>query len=403
MQELRRRAEQNLQRSVPPQDHDAMKHVHELQVHQIELEMQNLELQRIRAEVEDSLARYTALYDLAPIGYFSLDRDGAMTQLNLTGARLLQQTRASLLGRQLADFVAIDSRQRFIDFLQGIFSARHPQTLELELTPPAQPPLHALIEATADESGRSCRAMVVDITARRDAERRADELLRQNRALAQRMFSVQEAERRELARELHDEVGQWLTAIQAHTEAIRSRAAAAADRRLLRSAVSISDSAGELHRVIRQMLRRLRPSLLDALGLAESLRELTARWRESHPQIHCDLELQGDLSAVSDSLAITAFRIVQEALTNVAKHAQARRVAVRLQCEAPAGTLVLSVEDDGRGLRPSVDPQSDRLPAALGGLGVLGMRERVIAASGEFSLHSAPGQGVRILARLPLV
>jgi len=144
-------------------------------------------------------------------------------------------------------------------------------------------------------------------------------------------------------------------------------------------------------------MRRLRPSLLDALGLADSLQELVAEWRARYPQVHCDLALNGDLGGVGDPLDITVYRVVQEALTNIAKHAQASRVSLRLQRirdAAAADTLLLSVSDDGKGMVPETSTR---------GLGLLGMRERVIALDGEFMLNCAPGQGVRIEVRLPLV
>jgi PAS domain S-box-containing protein len=398
---LRRRAEQRLRRASSkaplPADVDSMKQLHELQVHQLELEMQNLELQRIRGEVEDGLARYTELYDRAPIGYFTLDPRGVITKLNATGAKLLEQPPSKLLGRHLAEFVSATSRGIFGRFLERVLNNREADILEVELTVPGRRTVFAHVEAIADDSGASCRAMVVDITGRREAEQRADELLRQNRSLTRRMFSVQEAERRDLARELHDELGQWLTAIQAEAEAISSSAGIDRDARLAISAKAIRDNAAEVHRVVRQMLRRLRPSLLDSLGLTESLQELAAQWTEHRPQISCDLELADDLRSVPEALGITVYRIVQEALTNVAKHSHASSVSIRLRRESGrAGkpdSLQLTVADDGRGLNP------ERLSS---GLGLLGMRERVIAADGEFSLQSKPRHGVRIAVRLPL-
>jgi PAS domain S-box-containing protein len=398
---LRRRAEERLRRAPAKAplstDVDSMKQLHELQVHQLELEMQNLELQRIRGEVEDGLARYTELYDRAPIGYYTLDRRGIITKLNATGAKLLEQPPSKLLGRHLAEFVSAGSRSLFGTFLERVLKDREADILEVELTVPGRRPVFAHVEAIADDSGTTCRAMLVDITGRRAAEQRADELLRQNRSLTRRMFSVQEAERRDLARELHDELGQWLTAIQAEAEAIRSSAGIDRDARLAVSAQAIRDNAMEVHRVVRQMLRRLRPSLLDSLGLTESLQELAAQWTEHHPQISCDLELADDLQSVPEALGITVYRIVQETLTNVAKHSHAGSVSIRLRRESGrAGkldSLHLTVADDGRGL------DTDRVSS---GLGLLGMRERVIAADGEFSLQSKPRHGVRIDVRLPL-
>ena len=396
MSELRRRAEQRLG-GAPPNDVDALKQLHELQVHQIELELQNQELQRIRDEVEEGLARYTALYDFAPIGYFTLDRNSTIAKLNLTGAKLLEHSRSELMGRRLADFVGAESREIFAKFLQRVFASGTVETLELELSVTNARPLFAHVEAVADETGESCRAVVVDITARREAEQRADELLRENRSLTRRMFSVQETERRELARELHDELGQWLTAIQAEAEAIRGSASIEREPRLLASAQAIVNNAGEVHRLIRQMLQRLRPSLLDSLGLAESLQELTMQWQAHHAPIACDLEMIGEFHDVPTARGITIYRIVQEALTNVAKHANAERVSVRLErdrnADPRADTLRLRITDNGKGLEPE---------RSRSGLGLMGMRERVIAADGEFRLHSKPQQGVQIEVRLPL-
>jgi two-component system nitrate/nitrite sensor histidine kinase NarX/two-component system sensor histidine kinase UhpB len=398
---LRRRAEQRLdaapRRPAAGQAADARKQLHELHVHQIELEMQNLELQRIRIDIEEALARYTALYDFAPIGYFTLTSDSAVTRLNLTGATLLGQTRQALVGQRLADFVAMDSREQFAAFLARVFSARTAEMLEIAFARSDERTMFVHLEAIADEPADSCRLMVVDITARRQAEQRADELLRQNRALTARMFSVQESERRDLARELHDELGQWLTAIQAEAEAIQGSEGGSRDARVLANANAIRANAGEVHRLLRQMLRRLRPSLLDSLGLGESLQELTAQWQRRHPQIACTLRLSGELRGLSESLGITIYRIVQEALTNVVRHSRARQVSVCLGRADGDGTLppelVLDVEDDGVGFDASQVP---------GGLGLLGMRERVIALHGEFSMRSSPQQGVRISVRLPL-
>jgi PAS domain S-box-containing protein len=396
---LRSRAESRLLSpgAPPAAAAGALAQLHELQVHQLELEMQNQELQRIREEVEAGLSRYTALYDFAPVGYFTLDRDGALLGLNLSGARLLGQPRSELMGRNLAEFMPIPSRHMLARFLARVFSQETPEILEMELGT-GQPPLRFVhLEAVVDEPGATCRAAVVDITARREAEQRSGDLLRQNRWLTGRMFSVQEAERRDLARELHDELGQWLTAIQAEAEAILGSGAAADDPRLSRSARAISDCAGEVHHLLRQMLHRLRPSLLDSLGLAASLQELAANWRTHYPQIACELEVVDDLRGLPELLGITVYRVVQEALTNVAKHARARRVAVRLllvrDAAAKPQSLEATVEDDGRGF--------DTKPPKFG-LGLTGMRERVLAAGGQFSLHGEPRRGVRIAIQLPL-
>jgi len=182
--------------------------LHELQVHQIELEMQNEELRQSRAEVEAGLERYTDLYDFAPVGYFTLDRNGAISQVNLTGVRLLAVERARLVNRRFGLFVSDDSRPAFAAFLQKVFESQAKETCEVALLkegnhPPSSRlsggqeygeagPLSVRIEATVSEDGQECRAVVVDITERK----RAEEALRR---YANRLGALRQIDRAILA------------------------------------------------------------------------------------------------------------------------------------------------------------------------------------------------------------
>ena len=173
--QLRRRAEARLRedaaKSAPVQTgEDLQRLVHELQVHQIELEMQNEELHRSRAEVEAWLERYTELYDFAPVGYVTLGRDGAIRQVNLTGARLLGVERARLPGRRLEVFVAEPDRAGVKVFLEKVFESRVQAACEVALLKKDTGPLHLHITATVSADGQECRAMLADITERRKIE-----------------------------------------------------------------------------------------------------------------------------------------------------------------------------------------------------------------------------------------
>jgi len=228
------------------------------------------------------------------------------------------------------------------------------------------------------------------ITPLREAELRAYELMQENRRLTQRMFALQEEERRHIARELHDELGQWLTAIQAEAEA-GARHCEARKEACRYSAQTIIDSAGQIHKVIRRILRRLRPSVLDQLGLEDSVREMLGQWHRHHPDINCELTLDGALEGLGELIDITLYRTIQEALTNISSHASASRVSISLR-RGP-DHILLSVEDNGKGMDTHLPRQ---------GMGLLGMRERIIAAEGKLTLQSMPGQGMRIEATLPL-
>ncbi|SCZ85994.1 PAS domain-containing protein [Nitrosomonas mobilis] len=223
-------------------------------------------------------------------------------------------------------------------------------------------------------------------------------LLTENRLLTHRLYETQENERRHIARELHDELGQWLTALRAELQVVIGHVEQ--DSTVYDRVQSIKEIANNMHTVVHDMLQELRPVMLEKLGLADSLCELQSDWRKHHRHINFELMVSddiGDPGAVDKTISITIYRMVQESLNNVCKHAQAGKVVVQLSREKSSSllsdTLLLSVEDDGIGF--DVDQKS-------AGFGLLGMRERAIAAGGEFLLQSSPGTGVQITARLPL-
>ncbi len=261
-------------------------------------------------------------------------------------------------------------------------------------------PMDRILEAlTGLEQGRLetrlPRFSLPELTCIARAFNRMAEALEQsmtrNRQLSRRLLEVQEEERKRLARELHDELGQYLSAIHAEAAAIlgQTEALPAPARS---SAQAIVEACRAMMAIVRGMLARLRPEALDELGLEEALRELVAGWRRRHPAVACTLELAGDVEDLDEAAKVCLYRLVQEGLTNVAKHAQARRVEVRLARTGPPDRVSVEVRDDGRGLVP-VSVQA--------GYGLLGMRERVESLGGRFAVESRPQGGVRVAAELP--
>lgn len=257
-------------------------------------------------------------------------------------------------------------------------------------------------------------AIVRDISARcRDEEARckADEALRhaagenarllaevhtgreQLQELSHRLIEAQEAERRTIAAELHDQIGQALTIVKMSLQAIPG---ADSDPNL---SPYLAESAGAVERALQQVRSLsldLRPPMLDDLGLVAALRWYAARQARL---AGFSLHLQADpaLGRLPPMLATACFRIAQEALTNIARHAQARQVWVELGWGK--GRLQLSIRDDGRGF----DARTAQDRASRGAsLGLLGMRERVLIAGGQLSIDSTPGDGTRIQADFPL-
>ena len=215
---------------------------------------------------------------------------------------------------------------------------------------------------------------------------------REFRRLGRSVLRVQEDERRRLARELHDGVGQNLTALQHRLEQVRQLLpegdAALPGHRHLDAAMAL---CGEALNDTRHMSRLLRPPILDDLGLEPALQWL-ARSQGEASKLAIAVEME-PLPQLSGELDTLVFRIAQEALQNVAKHAQAGNVLLRLV--ARAGMLQLQVADDGRGCDPARALQA-------GGSGLGGMRERLRLHGGRLEVHSSPGGGTRIRAVVPL-
>jgi PAS domain S-box-containing protein len=177
---LRRRAEARVKARHPKAgsvrtEGDTLRLVHELQVHQVELEMQNEELQEARDKTEALLEKYTDLYDFAPVGYLTLDREGSICEANLTCASLLGIQRSRLVRRPFGLFVLPADLPAFSGFLKKVFEGKAQESCEVSLLREGNPPIEVRLEATVAASGRECRAVVRDITERKEAE--ADRLI----------------------------------------------------------------------------------------------------------------------------------------------------------------------------------------------------------------------------------
>ena len=244
-------------------------------------------------------------------------------------------------------------------------------------------------------SRRRAVELAEEITARQSAETLSQQMLAQNRLLAQQLIATQEQERRHLARELHDEIGQYCVAIKFEASSIAQDTLAQLPQAHT-SALAIGQTADHLHAVVRGMLDRLRPTALDELGLQDCLKVLTEGWVQRH-RTACTLHVEGALDGLGEAVNITLYRIVQESLTNIAKHAAARHVEVTLHRPAPgapdAGQVRLRISDDGRGIAPE----------GIGaGLGLVGMRERCHALGGTLSIQRQPAGGTEVEATLPI-
>ncbi|MEP6546115.1 MAG: ATP-binding protein [Gammaproteobacteria bacterium] len=228
---------------------------------------------------------------------------------------------------------------------------------------------------------------------RRSVEVRLAEALAENQRLAQQYVDMQEHERKALARDLHDELGQYLNAIKLDALSIRE---GACDLPVVdRASQAMITNIDRMYGVVTGLIRQLRPVGLDDLGVAAALEHCVNEWRLRLPHATIDVSISGDFENMTETAGLVIYRLVQEALTNIARHADATRVEIRVTSARSATSdesIEILIADNGRGTDMKV-PRS--------GLGLVGMRERVSALGGSIVLASELGAGFKIVASVP--
>ncbi len=214
----------------------------------------------------------------------------------------------------------------------------------------------------------------------------------QRRDLTRRIIEAEEEERRRLARELHDELGQSLTAIKVDAAYIAREAANNAPK-IVASAHAIEKLSSNIMELIRSMLARLRPHGLETVGLRETLHDLVNGWQARvADRFHCSLNIRGNIDVLPPDLNITVYRLIQECLTNAVRHSRARMIALRLSIEQQR--VVVDVTESEMSENATV--------AGAGGAGLLGMRERVEAHGGALTIDFNPAGGLSLHAWAPV-
>jgi len=417
---------------------DTRRLLQELQVHQVELETQNADLAESRDQVALLLAKFTDLYDFAPIGYFSLDQNARVLEVNLTGASLLGLDRSALLKRSFTGFVERAGRPAFHAFLAHLFSEAEVQSCEVRLLNPDGTAfwagLHGGSEPTPNPSGKTCRIAVSDITSLKlaqEAHQRAESLSASNdalqreiisrqaveealkksgqhqlrllakaaimqaqlRKLAHRIIETREDERRRISRELHDDITQTLVGINVNLETL-SREAAIHPSGIHRKIIQTQRGVEKAVRIVHDYACELRPSSLDDLGLIVTLHaHLNAFMARTGVRVR--FHTLAEVDKVDRRSRTAFFRIVQEALVNIDKHAGARHVEVNIR--RVADSLQLEIVNDGK----SFDVDRKMNTGKGRRLGLIGMREQAEMAGGTLTIESNPELGTKVLVTLP--
>ena len=337
------------------------------------------------------------LYENAPCGYHSIGPDGTILRMNRTQLTWLGYSSQELVGKR--GFAELIAARRYGDYkraLESFGTHKDIAELEIELVRKDGSVFDAFlrIAAVRDSQGTFLytRATVIDITARKRAEAETRIHAEQLQAISQRVVEIQETERRNLSAELHDRLGQDLTAISLNLHLVKDQLSAGSRTKV---GPRLDDSIALVERtveVVRDVAGTLRPLVLDDYGLAATLKSYGEQFA-ARSGIGVTVTAKRPVPRLQPDVEMVLFRIGQEALTNVLKHAKA--AMVRLTLAVDAESVSLTIADDGCGF----DAQS-AMDHRTRGLGLLIMQERLRAVDGSLRIESQPGAGTSVVAKV---
>jgi PAS domain S-box-containing protein len=360
--------------------------------------LQQRETERQSADValKASEMRYRRLFETAQDGILILNAGtGQIDDVNPFLTDMLGYTREQLLGNKLWEigpFKDTKSSKSAFRELQRDAYVRY-EDLPLETSDGRSINVEFVSNVYQVNGGKVIQCNIRDITKRKQAEGKLKESRQRLQTLSRRLVKIQENERRYLARELHDEIGQALTVIEMNLQALLESPGAGALARRLKASLTVVEHVQEQ---VHDISLNLRPSMLDDLGLEPALRWLVKR-QAALAGLQAEVRVDPLEQRLDPMIETECFRVAQEALTNVVKHAKAHTVNVELSQNEEQ--LHLSVRDDGVGF----DLARLREQAVRGAsLGLLSMEERATLAGGGLQYHSTPGQGTEVHAWFPL-
>jgi PAS domain S-box-containing protein len=371
--------------------------LHELQVHGEEITAQNEQLKKAQAELEHTRDRYADLYDFAPIGYLSLDRYGVIIDINLAGASLIGHKRVFLAGMPLFSSIRPADRATLRTFVQECWSHPNAPAQSIEVETKTSPARILRLTCRAQKSGGEARLFttVIEVTEERWLELERAAALDRVKALLNRLVTVQEEERRRMARNLHDHLGQQFTALRLTIASLKERHTA--DEEYARRIERADRLAEAIDKDVDFLAWELRPPALDESGLNAALHQYLQEWSAASgiaAEFHITFPEAVRLPPDVDT---QMYRIVQEALQNVRKHSNASTVSVLI--EQRDAEVLLIIEDDGRGF------DADRMASPMRdgqGMGLMSMQERAALLGGSLQVESTPGEGTSVFVRVPM-
>jgi PAS domain S-box-containing protein len=350
-----------------------------------------------RKQAEEALRaseeRLKILFKKAPDAYYLNDLEGNFVDGNEFAEKITGYRRSELIGKSLFDINMLTpeelSKAAGELAKSGQGRSTGPEEFTLIRKDGGRVPVEIRTYPVKIKDQRLVLCIARDITERKQAE-----MMRLR--YIERVISAQDEERRRIARELHDETGQWIGSLVAGLSALE---VSTSDENARKYAKDLRHMTSMTLREIQRMSRGLHPSLLDSMGLAAAIERCAAEFSTAHGiSVKTEvLGLDGE-NRLSDVLETTIYRVVQEALTNVAKHACATTTSVFIVRQPSIVRVV--VEDDGQGFEP--DSALDVCTGGKEGLGLISIRERVELFHGSMRLESSPGEGTTVAIEIPL-
>jgi PAS domain S-box-containing protein len=366
----------------------------DLDTQKTELAIQNQELRESQQRAEEARDRYSDLYDFAPVGYATLNRQGNVKETNLTGAMMLGVQRKQVIDKPLILWMDPSSHTTFFKHLHRVFQTKG-QVMD-EILFHSQDGLSRTINMISSvvthgkNAWETSRTALVDISPLKQKELELTDSRQKLRNLSAHLDKVREFERRHLAREIHDELGQKLTALRFEVSMLNAGDGASKPDLALTAGMLLKQ-IDETIESVRAIASDLRPAVLD-LGLIAAVEWQMQEFRR-RSGIACHLQVGTAEIPLDNDRATAVFRIIQESLTNILRHANASEV--QLQLELMNRSLQIHLSDNGVGI------STDALSKSRS-FGIAGMRERIRLLDGEIDIVSQPGQGTHINIVIPL-
>ena len=350
------------------------------------------EIKVIERELKETLNNWYSLVENAPDIIMTIDRKGEITFVNRDA---WEYPISALVGTKLTDYVEEKDRTKLERCIRGAFESNQPSTCEVAGINGVKEHWYSFsfgpVRSITVRDANTTTVTIRDISQHKRTEQSLRESREQLREFAGRLDQVREEERTRVAREIHDELGQALTILKMDLAWVQGKTSPGTNGTRKKIKSMIADVDYTIERV-RKIVSELRPSILDELGLTAAIEWQVSQFQE-RTGIRGVFESNTDKFNLSPEAAAALFRVVQEALTNVMRHADARQVRITLR--SSGRLLRIAIADDGKGVaRDQVNNRKS--------FGIVGMTERVHRIGGEFNIFSVPGRGTRLEIAVPL-